>query len=128
MVRFDTAQGSWSVGVEHTVEVRPVSAVRPLPSARPGVAGVIDREGTAVPVVHTLGDDGRHVLVLRAGGITIGMLVTEVTGVVKVPATAVGPAPAGQDAPFIGATVRHGDDLTFLVDVGELTRSLGGQP
>ena len=95
MVRFDTAQGSWAVGVEHTIEVRPVSAVRPLPSARPGVAGVIDRERNAVPVVHTLGDDGRHVLVLQAGGITIGMLVTEVTGVVKVPATrSVRPLPA----------------------------------
>lgn len=128
MVRFDTDNGSWAVGVEHTVEVRPVEAVRPLPSALPDVAGVIDRDGTAVPVVRTLGDDGRHVVVVRAGGLTVGMLVSQVTGIIRVSDDAVGPAPAGQDDPLIGATVRDGDDLTFLVDVDELARSLGGQP
>jgi purine-binding chemotaxis protein CheW len=128
MVRFSTDQGSWAVGVEHALEVRPVSAVRPLPSALPDVAGVIDREGTAVPVLRTLGADGRQVLVVRTGGITVGMLVDEVTGVVKVSTDAVGPAPAGQDNPLIGATVRHESDFTFLVDVDELARSLGGQP
>ena len=136
MVRFATGSGPWAVGVEHAVEVRPASAVRTLPSCLPGVAGVIDRDGTAVPVVRTLmgghpdagGDDGRHVLVVRAGGCTVGMIVGEVTGVVRVPLDAIGPAPAGQHDPLIGATVRDGAELTFLVDVDELARSLGGQP
>lgn len=138
MVRFATGSGPWAVGVEHAVEVRPVSAMRALPSARPDVAGVIDRDGAAVPVVRTLlgggphpdagGDDGRHVLVVRSGDCTVGMLVEEVTGVVRVPSDAIGPAPAGQHDPLIGATVRDGAELTFLVDVDELARSLGGQP
>ena len=138
MVRFDTGTGPWAVGVEHAVEVRPVSAVRSMPSSLPEVAGVIDRDGTAIPVVRTLmgggphpdarGDDGRHVLVVRAGGFTVGMLVEAVTGVVRVSADDIGPAPAGQHDPLIGATVRDGTQITFLVDVDELARSLGGQP
>lgn len=134
MVRFDTATGPWAVGVEHAVEVRPVSAVRSLPSAHPDVAGIIDRDGEAVPVIRTLmgaAPDpvaGGHVLVLRAGATTMGVLVGEVTGVVRVAADAIGAAPAGQHDPLIGATVRDGTDLTFLVDVDELARSLGGQP
>lgn len=128
MVRFATGSGPWAVGVEHAVEVRPASAVRTLPSCLPEVAGVIDRDGTAVPVVRTLGDDGRHVLVVRAGSLTVGIIVEEVTGVVRVRQDAIGPAPAGQHDPLIGATVRDGAELTFLVDVDELARSLGGQP
>lgn len=128
MVCFATASGPWAVGVEHTVEVRPASAVRAMPSSLPDVAGVIDRDGTAVPVVRTLGDDGRHVLVLRAGAFTVGVLVDEVTGVVRVADDAIGAAPAGQHDPLIGATVRDGADLSFLVDVDELARSLGGHP
>jgi purine-binding chemotaxis protein CheW len=136
MVCFSTGSGPWAVAVEHAVEVRPVSAVRAMPSSRPDVAGVIDRDGTAVPVVRTLmgggpdagGDDGRHVLVVRAGAFTVGVIVDEVTGVVRFPDDAIGPAPAGQHDPLIGATVRGGADISFLVDVDELARSLGGQP
>ena len=138
MVRFDTGTGPWAVGVEHAVEVRPVSAVRMLPSALPDVAGVIDRDGTAVPVVRTLmgggpfpdasGPDGRHVLLVRACAFTVGMIVEQVTGVVRVSADDIGPAPAGQHDPLIGATVRDGAGISFLVDVDELARSLGGHP
>jgi chemotaxis signal transduction protein len=130
MVCFDTGTGPWAVGVEHAVEVRPAAAVRPLPSSRPEVAGVIDRDGAAVPVVRTLmgGDEGRHVLVVRAGALTVGMIVEEVTGVVRFPVDAIGPAPAGQDDPLIGATLRGDAGISFLVDVDELVRSLGGQP
>ena len=127
MVRFDTGTGPWAVGVEHAVEVRPVSAMRLMPSTMPDVAGVIDRDGTAVPVVRTLGSDGRHVLLVRAGDFTVGMIVEQVTGVVRVAASDIGPAPAGQHDPLIGATVHDGTELTFLVDVDELARSLGGQ-
>lgn len=124
MVHFRTPSGRYAVPVSHTLEVRTGDSVRPLPSPAPGVVGVIDREGRTVAVVDPFGSGGGRVLVVQSDGQPVGVVVDDVIGVVDVDAGAVAPAPAGQADAVVEGTIGEGDELTFLVDVGELVRSV----
>jgi chemotaxis signal transduction protein len=121
MVRFTTGFGAWVVAIEHVLEVRPSTVVRPLPAPERGVAGVLDHKGAAVPVLTSLGVGRRHVLVLESGSTVAGLLVDEVTGVVSIEPDSIGPAPAGQRSPLVEGTVREAGsdaDLVYVLDVG----------
>lgn len=120
MVRFKTAVGMWVVAVDNVVGVRPSSVVRSLPSPARGVAGVLDHDGRAVPVLSTLGVGRRHVLILEWGTTVAGLLVDEVTGVVQVGADDIGPAPSGQQAALVEGTVQEGTELAYVLDVGQV--------
>jgi chemotaxis signal transduction protein len=126
MVRFRSGSGMWVVPLEHTLEVRMRDAMRTLPDPHPGVEGVVEHDDIAVPVVRALGFGGRHVLVLREGTRSVGLLVDEVIGVVEVVSSAAGPAPAGQRTALVAGTVREGDELAYVLDVGRLADDVVG--
>lgn len=122
MVRFRTSDAVYYVPVANTLEVRSISTLVPLPAPTPGVAGVIERDGTTLPVVRALGEGSRHVLLISAYRSPVGVLVEEVTGIVEVTEDAMGPPPPGQDDPLVKAVICEDDGLSFVVDVGELVR------
>lgn len=122
LVRFRTAAGTYAVPIEQTLEVRLATGVVPLPSPSTGVAGVIERDGTTLPVVSVLGGGSRHVVVVTDGGEPAGLLADEVLGVARVPDASMGPPPPGQEEPLVHAVVREDGGMTFVVDVPELLR------
>ena len=126
MVRFTTLFGTWVAPIEHVLAVRPSSVVQSLPAPAKGVAGILDHEGAAVPVLSALGVGRRHVIVLQAGTTIAGLLVDEVTGVVEIASEGVGPAPAGQRTELVEGTVQEQDGLAYVLDVARVVN--GTQP
>ncbi|HVF73922.1 MAG TPA: chemotaxis protein CheW [Acidimicrobiales bacterium] len=124
LVRFRTSAGSYAVPVEHAREVRSGDGLRPLPSPRAGVAGVVSRGDDAVPVLDSLGGGGGHILMLEAGNNVFGLLVEQVTGVESFGDDAVAPPPPGQDDAVIAGVVQEGDVMVLVVDVPVLAQSL----
>jgi chemotaxis signal transduction protein len=120
MVRFQAGGNIYVVPLELTLEVRTRSSMRPLPDPVPGVEGIVEHAGRAVPVVRALGFGGRHVLLLEVDHRAIGLLVDEVTGVIEVSAAQAGPAPEGQRAALVAGTIREGSELAYVLDVGQL--------
>ena len=125
MVRFRSGDGMYVVALEDALEVRTRASMRSLPDPVPGVEGVVEHDGRVLPVVRALGFGGRQVLLLQLGERALGLLVDEVTGVVEVRGE-IGPAPEGQRAPLVAGTIREGNELAYVLDVGQLADAFVG--
>jgi chemotaxis signal transduction protein len=119
VVSFRSGGQDWAVALDRVQRVLADRGLLPLPDPKPGVAGVLYRDGDTVPVVSPLGAASGQVLVLDDNGTSIGLLVDEVVGIVRVQGEA-GPAPAGQRSPLV-AGVLAGTSPLLLLDVAALT-------
>lgn len=126
MVKFRSGDGAYVVPLEHALEVRTSASMRRLPDPAPGIEGVVDYEHRVLPVVRALGFGGRQVLLLQLGNRALGLLVDEVTGVVDVTASEAGPPPAGQRSALVAGTIREGDELAYVLNVGQLADDVVG--
>lgn len=124
IVRFRTAEGDYAVPVEQVLEVRSAAGLAPLPAPLPDVAGLMRCDNGALPVLTVLGSRGHHVVIVENGPLSFGLLVEEVTGVLKVDETQIGAPPTGQHQPLVSG-VLHGDTgLVMLLDVDSLAGKL----
>jgi chemotaxis signal transduction protein len=120
MVRFRTGDAEYAVAVNQTREVRSLEGITPLPAPRPGVAGILERNGEALTVLSALGRGSGHVLVLESGARVFGLLVDEVIAVGPVDDTDMAPPPGGQDADVITGVLGTPGHLLMVVDVDAL--------
>ena len=120
VVSFRSGGQHWAVALERVQQVLAARRLLPLPDPRPGVAGLLYRDGDTVPVLSALGG-GQHgqVLVLDDHGRSVGLLVDEVIGIERVPGQP-GPVPPGQRALLV-AGVLPGTDPLLRLDVAALT-------
>jgi len=120
VVSFRSGGQHWAVALERVEGVLAARGLLPLPDPRPGVAGLLYRDGDTVPVLSPL-DGGQlgQVLVLDDHGRTFGLLVDEVIGIERVPGGP-GPVPPGQRSPVV-AGVLPGTSPLLLLDVAALT-------
>jgi chemotaxis signal transduction protein len=120
VVSFRSAGQDWAVALERVQQVLGARGLVPFPDPKPGVAGLLHRDGQTVTVVSPLGGgQPGQVLVLEDGGTSIGLLVDEVVGIDRVVEEA-GPPPAGQRSPLV-AGVLPGARPLLLLDVAALT-------
>jgi chemotaxis signal transduction protein len=119
VVSFRSGGQGWAVALDRVQRVLAARGLLPVPDPKPGVAGLLYRDGDAVPVVSPLGAGGGQVLVLEENGTSIGLLVDEVVGIERVQGEA-GPPPAGQRSPLV-AGVLAGASPLLLLDVAALT-------
>lgn len=128
LVHFRCGTVSYAVPVEHAREVRLLSEYHCLPEARPNVLGIVEgwggRRDETLTVVDTLGEGGRHLLILDRGGRPFGLLVDAVCGILRVEESDLGPPPGGQLSPMISGTARTEAGLLLLVDVNLLEAAL----
>ena len=124
MVRFRTAEGTFLASTASVLEVRTAAEVTSLPSRKKGVAGLIERDGSALSVLSTFGSKGGHVIVLKTTAGSFGLLADEVTGVVNVSELEIEPAPLGQDRPLVSGVVRARTGLELIVSVEALWKEL----
>lgn len=124
IVRFRAPAGQYALPVEHVTEVRSASDLTPLPEPRAGVAGLMRRGDDALTVLSVLGEPGEHIIVIDEGGLTFGLLVSQVTGVHAVSPEELGPPPPGQDRVTVAAVLtpkgETGDELILLLDCAAL--------
>ena len=119
VVSFSSGGQDWAVALDRVQRVLAARGLLPFPDPRPGVAGLLYRDGDTVPVVSPLGAASGQVLVLDDNGTSIGLLVDEVVGIERVPGET-GPPPAGQRSPLV-AGVLAGTNPLLLLDVAALT-------
>ncbi|MFA5825700.1 MAG: chemotaxis protein CheW, partial [Gallionellaceae bacterium] len=108
----------------------------PLEEAPLWVVGIFSLRGQIVPVTdlhvrfghparsYTPGD---QVVVLETAHLPMGLIVSEVIGVVELPGTAIQPPPqfdsvANSSSHLVAGEVRVGDDLITLLDIFHLTQ------
>ncbi len=125
VVRFHTGDGEFAVAVENVREIRTSAGMRPIPSSRAGVVGMLPIGDEALTVVAALGRGSDHVLVLVGDGPPFGLLVDEVTGVVSVDDHRLGPPPAGHRGDVISGVIAFADQLVLLIDPTAIARALG---
>lgn len=126
LVRLRTDAGPLAVPVDVARAVLPAGELRPLPSPAPGVVGLADHQGRSLPVLAAFGPGGDHVLVLEAAqGGRFGLLVHEVSGVVRVGEDEVEPAPAGQDEALVTGVLRRDGEQVLIIDAAALRARLG---
>ena len=119
VVAFRSGGQDWAVDLERVQQVLAARGLLPFPDPKPGVAGLLYRDGETVPVLSPLGAASGQVLVLDDHGTSIGLLVDEVVGIERVAGEA-GPPPAGQRSPLV-AGVLAGRGPLLLLDVAALT-------
>ena len=120
VVSFRSGGQHWAVALERVEGVLAARGLLPLPDPRPGVAGLLHRDGDTVPVLSPLGGGQLgQVLVLDDHGRSFGLLVDEVIGIERVPGGP-GPVPPGQRSPVV-AGVLPGTSPLLLLDVAALT-------
>jgi chemotaxis signal transduction protein len=119
VVSFRSGGRDWAVAIDRVQQVLGASALLPLPDPKPGVAGLLYRDGQTVTVVSPLDAARGQVLVLEDGGTTVGLLVDEVVGIERVQGDG-GTPPAGQRWPLV-AGVLAGPKPLLLLDVAALT-------
>jgi chemotaxis signal transduction protein len=94
VVSFRSGGRDWAVALDRVEQVLGARGLLPLPDPKPGVDGLLYRDGTTVTVVSPLGAARGQVLVLDGDGTTIGLLVDEVVGIERVQEEAGAPPPA----------------------------------
>jgi chemotaxis signal transduction protein len=108
VVSFRSGGQDWAVPLDRVQRVVGGRGLLPLPDPRPGVAGLLHRDGHTVTVVSPLGGgQPGQVLVLDGGGTSIGLLVDEVVGIERVQEAGTAP-PAGQRSPLVAAVLPGG--------------------
>lgn len=127
VVRFRAGGGDWALDVRDARQVLSAGPLRPLARPREDVAGLLDVPGEPVPLPVLAspgsGPDG-HVLVVEARGRRFGLLVDEVTGVLRDEDVRLGPPPAGRDASGVRATIILDGGSALLLDAGSLADRL----
>jgi purine-binding chemotaxis protein CheW len=120
VVRFSAVEGEFAVDVTAAVEVMTADRIAPLPDPAPGVVGVVQRRGIAVPVIAMFGSrpgpDGRHVLIVDRGASLVGLLVGRVHAVTTVDARRLSPAPGGQHGALVEAVMVEPGGMIMLID------------
>jgi purine-binding chemotaxis protein CheW len=126
------AVGSERYGVDSAKvqEVRPLGELTPVPGAPPFWAGVVNVRGTLYPVLDLgryfdlpgaeAGEGTQKVVLVAAAGLAVGLMVSDASGVRRLPADAVGPSLEGVSE-VVSASVRGvTEDLLAILDVEAL--------
>jgi purine-binding chemotaxis protein CheW len=124
LVRFRVSETAYALPVEHVTEVRSAADMTSLPAPRAGVAGLVARAGDALTVLSVLGDAGGHVIVVDEGPLTFGLLVDEVTEVVRVDEARIGPPPEGQAGGAVAGVMHDDGELVLVLDAAALRGTL----
>jgi len=115
MVCFAASGTPYCLPLESILSVRSADDLVSLPDPAADVAGLIPGE-PALTVISPLGADGGHIIVIEAAGKTFGLLVQEVTGLQRVDAADIRPAPQGQARPLVSGTLGADGQLVFVAD------------
>lgn len=134
-VTFSCAGQSFGIDIMAMREIRNWSPVTPLPAQRRDLLGVIDIRGRVLPV-HDLAlrigcwsrptkpREGQVIIVLRAGGHDMGLLVDSVSDIIEVEKGKLLPVPQieGAAARFLAGIARQGDTLVAILDADTVQR------
>lgn len=131
---FNLNGARYGVEVLSVLEIVWLPELTPAEEAPPYIAGVINLRGRIAPVMDLglrLGHPprclqlGDSVMLLQTDGVTMGVIVDEVSDVIAIPAAAIEPPPhydgnTPAHVHFIAGNARVGEEIVMLLDVQRL--------
>jgi chemotaxis signal transduction protein len=123
MICFEAADSSYCLPVLTARSVRTADGMIMLPEPDPDVTGILPGN-PALTVISPLHAKGTHILVLEVADKTFGLLVDKVTGLRRIDADAIHPAPHGQRRPIIAGTLETDGRLILVADPTALAERL----
>lgn len=138
LLAFWVANEEYAVEIVHIQEIIKLPLITPVPRARSQVMGVISLRGTIVPIMDLRAvlrldrqplTRSNRILVLRAEGDPLGLLVDKVTSVVRIERDSIELKPAGiarANQDMLDGVGRVGDRMLIVLDVPALLSALDG--
>ncbi len=133
LVIFQLGEGSYGLDIQFVREINRLSKVTPVPSAPGFIEGIINLRGTIVPVVNlglrfglseTARSKDSRIVVIESEGHTLGMVVDQVSEVLRLAADDVDPASnmtsSGIDVEFLEGVGKVGERLILLLNPNKL--------
>jgi purine-binding chemotaxis protein CheW len=131
-VLFELAGATYALRSDDVVQLEMVNAPTPVPNAPTYVDGVVSVRGQVIPAVSLRARFGfaraahdlrSRLVVVRAVGRTVGLIVDSAREFASLPADAVRPLPegiGGLSGRYLRGVAQQGDRLVLVVDVPEL--------
>ena len=131
-VLFELAGATYALRSDDVVQLEMVGTPTPVPNAPPYVEGVVSVRGQVVPAVslrtrfgfpRVAHDLRSRLVVVRAQGRTVGLVVDSAREFATIPAAEIAPLPegvGGMSGPYLRGTARRDDRLLLVIDVPEL--------
>ena len=128
LVCFRLAEGSYALDIKFVREINRLTNVTTIPTAPDFVEGIINLRGSIIPVVNlglrfglakTEHSKDARVVVIESNGRTLGMLVDEVSEVLRLSGAEIEPADnmvsSGIDVDFVDGVGKVGERLILLL-------------
>ena len=131
-VLFELAGATYALRSDDVVQLEMVHAPTPVPNAPDFVDGVVSVRGQVIPAVSLRARFGfaraahdlrSRLVVVRAVGRTVGLIVDSAREFASIPPDAVRPLPegiGGMSGRYLRGVAQQGDRLVLVVDVPEL--------
>lgn len=131
-VLFELAGSTYALRSDDIQQLEMVGRLTPVPNAPAFVEGVVSIRGQVIPAMSlrarfgfpTVPHDARSRLVIvRAGGRRVGLLVDSAREFATIPADTIVPPPegvAGLSGPYLRGLAQLGERLVLVLDVVEL--------
>ena len=136
VVVFRLAEGSYGLDIQVVREINRLTDVTVIPKAPSFVEGIINLRGTIVPVVNlglrfgmtrTEHSKDARVVVIEASDHTIGLVVDEVSEVLRIPEEDIDPATnvsaSGISVDYVTGVGKIGDRLILILSLEKLFTS-----
>ncbi len=129
MVVFGLGSEEYGLPIEQTREILRLIPITRLPMVPPYVEGVVNLRSEVTPIVNlqkklhlpqTASTDDTRIVIVEAAGKRVGIIVDQVSEVLRIPENAIEPPPpdtVGIDAAFIRGVGKVGERLLILLDV-----------
>lgn len=131
-VLFELTSATYALRSDDVVQLEMVAAPTPVPNAPAFVEGVVSVRGQVIPAVSLRARFGfaraehdlrSRLIVVRAQGRTVGLVVDSAREFASIPEEAIRPLPegiGGLSGRYLRGVAQHGDRLVLVVDVPEL--------
>ena len=129
LVVFGLGKEEYAVAISQVKEIILYSGATQLPNTPEYMEGIINLRGKVIPVIDLAlrlkvpaqKEINKRALIIETTGQEIGIVVDEVTEVIRIQDTAIEPSPAvGTNNAYIRGIGKDGDRLLILLDVGLL--------
>jgi purine-binding chemotaxis protein CheW len=128
LVLFRLGQEEYAISITQVKEIIQYKGATRLPNAPEYIEGIISLRGKIIPVVDlgkqlalaTPGINDKRALIVETAGREIGIVVDEVTEVIRLQDSAIAPLPTATANRYIRGVGKEGTRLLILLDVDKL--------
>lgn len=131
LVVFRLGKEEYAVSIAQVKEIILYKGATKIPNAPEYMEGIINLRGKVIPVIELAARFGvgvkngleRRVVIVETAGQEVGIVVDEVTEVIRLQQTAIEPAPAMTgNSDYVRGIGKENDRLLILLDLGKLFR------